>query len=169
MPFWPVRTHKKKLQLEEEQREVGVNFGIVKGAVRRTYKEDKTDKKIEVREPLKELPGWKVKNQELTIKPGEYETINLGHLTEGTALAIETSEIFGSNFSIYLVDDYNFRAFKKTGYAKGAIIRGINISEYQDSMQIRRATVYHIIVASRAIEKNRRVWIRVDLKSLSLS
>jgi hypothetical protein len=159
------RASKKKMRLKEEQRELGLSIGPLKASRKRVYEpsgEDETIKGQEspIGEAIREVP-----EREVIIKPGEYELISLGHLAGGALVDFHVKEIYGLNISVFVMDKENVEKYHETGVTRGAIWQGSNLPEHADSIRIGRPAEYFIVITSRAIEKNRRVWLKVNEKS----
>ena len=156
MSFWGKKKEAPDLELEKEEREIGVRLGPLSGTRKRSYKV-----KDDVPEKVQKLVESVLFEKEIVIKPEWYESIPLGELERGASLSIEAKEVFSNNFSLFLMDLDNLKKFEKNNYTKGAILKGTNISSYNNQIKINMTSKYFLIVTSRAIDIDRKVWVRV--------
>jgi hypothetical protein len=165
MLFRKKKADREDLRLEEEHTEMGVTLGPVSAGRKRIYKrkEDGWQKEaLETAEPKQKI---RVIEQEFLIRPDEYERVPLGNLDRGANLSIEAEEIYGLNFSLYVMDRDNLGSYQKNGSTKGAICRSSNSPECKDSLDINRGAEYFLVLTSRALEKDRRIWFRIEIQN----
>lgn len=156
---------KKKKRLKEEHIEVGVSVGPFKAGKKWVYEPTEEGEAARGPKSSKEEPLWRVTEREVTIKPREYEPISLGHLGDGALVDIHAREIYGMNISVLIMDKENLEKYHETAVSRGAIWGGFDLPEHEDTIQIGRTAEYFIVITSRAVEKNRNVWLKVDVKS----
>ncbi len=85
----------------------------------------------------------------------------MGQLERGTSLSVEAKEVNGEHFSLYLVDLDNLKKYEKHDYTKGAVLKGTTIADFEHQIKLPSSSKYYVVVTSRAIEKDRRVWVKV--------
>lgn len=99
--------------------------------------------------------------REVLVKPDGHEKISLGQLERGISLSVEAKEVNGDNFSLYLVDLENLKKFERDDYTKGAVLKGTTIAHFEHQIKLPMSSKYYIVVASRAVEKDRKVRVKV--------
>ena len=166
MLFKKKKAKKEDLRLEEEHTEMGVKLGPVTASKKRIYKREEDTRQKDALETTEPKLKIKVIEDEFQIRADEYECVPLGNLNRGTNLSFEAEEIYGLNFSMYLMDRDNLRSYQKNGSTKGAIYRSPNSPDCKDSLDINRVAEYLLVLTSRALQKDRRIWLRVEIKSL---
>lgn len=159
------KADREDLLLEEEHTEMGVKLGPVSAGRKRIYKRKEDARQKDALETAELKPKIRVIEQEFQIRPDEYESVPLGNLDRGVNLSIEAEEIYGLNFSLYVMDRDNLRSYQKNGSTKGAIYRSSNSPDCNDSLDINRGAEYFLVLTSRALEKDRRIWFRIEIQN----
>jgi hypothetical protein len=166
MLFKKKKAKREDLRLEEEHTDMGVRLGRVSAGRKRIYKREEDVRQKDALETAEPKPKIRVIELEFQIRPDEYEFVPLGRLERGANLSIEAEEIYGLNFSMYVMDKDNLRSYQKNGSTKGAIYRSPNSPDCKDSLDINRVAEYLLVLTSRALQIDRRIWLRVEIKSL---
>jgi hypothetical protein len=140
------------------------------GKVQKTEAKEGTKKrgqkgKEKVLEKGHQAPETVLVDKECIIKPDKFESIPLGQLDRGTLISVEAKEVNGENFSLYLMDIDNLKKYERDEYTKGAILKGTTISSYQHQIKISMKSKYFLVITSRAVEKERKIWVKVGMRS----
>ncbi|MGD1060857.1 MAG: hypothetical protein ABR879_05310 [Methanomassiliicoccales archaeon] len=163
---------KDDLELAEEQREVGIRIGPFHVARKRILR--KSEKNVTIQESL-EAKSTDVQTEERTptsnhpllertilLRPDEYEEVPLGTLTRGTILALEAKELLSSNFSMFLMDTENLKAYRKSNSTSGALFLSRDYPKVAEIVTVDRTATYFIVITSRAVSSTREIWLRVE-------
>ena len=165
---WWKKKQKEGLELKEEEREASLTTPFGSFRRKRVYA---PKSKVTTAEPQKatEKPKEAAKKPLIiediaTIPPNQYEYIDLGDLQRGTIISLECSAPEGGNFSFYIVDEGNLKRYKKEGVAPKPLAKGSGEDEYKEKVTVAIARRYYMILTTRAMEYNRKVWYRVELE-----
>jgi hypothetical protein len=165
MLFRKKKADREDLRLEEEHTEMGVTLGPVSAGRKRIYKRKEDGRQKDALETAEPKQKIRVIEQEVRIGPDEYERVPLGNLERGANLSIEAEEIYGLNFSLYVMDRDYLGSYQKNWSTKGAIYRSSNSPDCNDSLDINRGAGYFLVLTSRALEKDRRIWFRIEIQN----
>jgi hypothetical protein len=153
-------TRKKKEapapKLEGKEKETGAKVGTKKKGHKGKEKAPEKGQKA---------PETVIVDKECIIKPDHFESIPLGQLDRGTLLSVEAKEVNGDNFSLFLMDIDNLKKFERDEYSKGAILKGTTISSYQHQIKISMKSKYFLVITSRAVDKVRKVSVKIAKSS----
>jgi hypothetical protein len=130
-------------------------------AVTSSKKKGSSKPKKETKEGVKATEEVLVE-REVLIKPNGHDKISLGQLERGISLSVEAKEVNGDHFSLYLVDLENLKKFERDDYTKGAVLKGTTIAHFEHQIKLPMSSKYYIVVTSRAVEKDRKVWVKVS-------
>ena len=153
-------TRKKKdapaEKIEGKEQDIKVKEG--------TKKKGKKGKETAL-EKSQKAPETVLVEKECIIKPDKFESIPLGQLDRGTLISVEAKEVNGDDFSLYLMDIDNLKKYERDEYTKGAILKGTTISSYQHQIKISTKSKYFLVITSIAVDKSRKVSVKVAKSS----
>lgn len=159
MSLWKRKKPKEELELKEEEREASISFPFFKCGRKRRYvpKNNESQKAHETsKKPC-------IFEDTVEIKPDHYEPIDLGELQRGTTIALECSEKEGENFSFLVLDDDNFKTYKKYNTAPKSLAKDSGENEYKEKFTVAIAGQYYLVLTTRATDYTRKVWYRVEI------
>ena len=160
---WPWSKNKKKkddLTLQEKETTVGLDGGKPTLLSRKRYKKQDHESIIKQEDRAKPI----VIEKKLKIKPLKYEMIFLGSLKRGSTVHIEGKEEFGDNFTLFVMNFINLQVYRKDGSTKGSILSSNDEPTVDEMIPIQRTDEYYLVVTSRAIEKTRNIWVRIEIQ-----